>query len=207
MRQVLVERQISKHHRAGLELVRRKGWTRPAKINLGCGRHPREGYLNVDMFPGGDLTLDIRRPLPFESNCCEEILSEHCIEHLDYPDTVTNVLKECCRVLKPGGAMRFSVPDTEWPLKDYVKGPDAEYFRACREHGWGHPAYCTTRMEHINFHFRQGEEHRFAYDEESAVKLMRSAGFEEVRRVPFDPRIDSAHREIGSLFVSGRKPA
>ena len=30
------------------------------------------------MFPGGDLTLDLRRGLPFESNCCEEIFSEHC---------------------------------------------------------------------------------------------------------------------------------
>jgi predicted SAM-dependent methyltransferase len=174
---------------------------------LGSGTHCKAGYLNVDMFPGGDLTIDLRRNLPFESNCCEEIFSEHCIEHFDYPETVARLLEECFRILKPSGLLRFSVPDTEWPLLSYAKGPAADYFQACKAKPPWHPSYCETRLEHINYHFRQGDEHRFAYDEETAKKLLQGVGFQEVERVSFDRNIDSQHREIGSLFMSARKPA
>ena len=207
LRRLLTEFRISRYHRDGLRRIRRMSWSRPSKLNLGSGKHPKEGYLNIDLFPGGDLTLDLRRNLPFESNCCKEIFSEHCIEHIDYPDTACNLFRECFRILKPSGLLRFSVPDTEWPLTDYAKGRDAEYFRACKENPWWHPSYCTTRLEQINYHFRQGDEHRFAYDEETARKVLESVGFQDVRRVSFDPLMDSRHREIGSLFMFARRPA
>ena len=151
---LLVEFRISQHHRRGLRQVRRMSWTRPERINLGSGTMRKAGYLNIDVFPGGDLTLDLRRPLPFESDCCEQIFSEHCLEHFDYPDTVAGLLRECLRVLRSGGQLRLSVPDTEWPLTDYPKGATAEYFRACAENRWWHPGDYTTRLEHINYHFR-----------------------------------------------------
>lgn len=205
--QVKAEFRISKMHRRGLRHVRRNSWQRPARINLGSGPHRKTGYLNIDLFPGGDLTLDLRRALPFESNCCEEIFSEHCLEHFDYPGAVSDLLRECLRVLRPGGHLRFSVPDTEWPLTDYPKGDAGDYFRACAANPWWHPGDCTTRLEHINYHFRQAGEHRFAYDEETARKLLQRVGFVEVQRVAFDLTVDSPHREIGSLFITARKPA
>ena len=207
LRRLLEELRISHYHRIGLRQVRRRSWSRPAKINLGSGKVLKEGFLNVDMFPGGDLTLDLRRKFPFESNCCNMIFSEHCIEHFDYPRTASLLFSECFRILKPGGILRFSIPDTEWPLIDYAKGPDAGYFSACREQGWWRPSYCTTRLEHINYHFRQGGQHLFAYDEETARKALEGVGFQDVRRVSFDPDLDSNHREVGSLFMSARKPA
>jgi predicted SAM-dependent methyltransferase len=206
LRGLLTEFQISHYHRKGRRQLRRQALLRPSKINLGSGPVRKAGFLNLDLFPGGDVTLDLRRSLPFESNCCELIFSEHCIEHIEYPEDVTKVFRECFRVLQPGGELRFSVPDTEWPLKDYAKGPEAEYFRACKEHGW-HPPDCTTRLEHINYHFRQHHQHLFAYDEETATKLLQSVGFENVRRGAYDPNLDSKHREAGSLFMSARKPA
>jgi predicted SAM-dependent methyltransferase len=206
LRLLLTELNISQSHRRGLRKIRQMSWLRPAKINLGSGKHPKEGFLNIDLFRGGGVTIDIRRRLPFDSDCCDIIFSEHCIEHIDYPETVSNLFRECFRVLKPMGLLRFSVPGTEWPLVDYVKGPDAPYFRACIEHSW-HPSNCTTRLEHINYHFRQGDQHRFAYDEETAKKVLESVGFENVQSVAFDPSIDSKHREVGSLFMSAQKPA
>jgi predicted SAM-dependent methyltransferase len=149
----------------------------------------------------GDLTLDLRRGLPFEANCCELIFSEHCLEHFDYPEPVLTLLRDCLRVLKPGGTLQFSVPDTEWPLTDYRDGPDAPYFNACDQYGW-HPKECTTRLEHINYHFRQGTEHRFAYDFETAEKVLSTAGFVDIHRREFDPLLDSEHRRVGSPFVS-----
>jgi len=198
------EMKISWHHRAGLRKIRRESLHRPVKLNLGCGPYSKDGFLNVDLFPGGDVTLDLRRGLPFESNCCAFIFSEHFFEHVDYPQPVTFLFQECLRVLKPGGELRFSVPETAWPLREYESGPESPYFRACAVHGW-HPKNCVTRMEHINYHFRQGTEHRYAYDFETAARALSIAGFVAIRECEFEPSIDSEHRRVGSLFVSARK--
>jgi predicted SAM-dependent methyltransferase len=202
----LDERQISRFHRHGLRAIRRQSLQRPDRINLGCGEHLKKGFVNVDMFPGGDLTLDLRRGLPFDSDCCDMIFSEHFFEHVEYPNTCTTLLRDCLRVLKPGGMLRFSVPDTEWPLVDYARGDDSSYFQACRDNPWWHPSDCTTRLEHINYHFRQRGQHHFAYDFETAHKLLTSVGFVDVRREEYDPQLDSEHRRIGSLILSARKP-
>jgi predicted SAM-dependent methyltransferase len=199
------EFRISHFHRIGLRRIRRMSWSRPPKINLGSGEFLKDGYLNIDLFPGGDLTLDLRRPLPFESDSCEIIFSEHFFEHIDYPNPAMELARECFRVLRPNGQFRLSVPDTEWPLTEYSKGIDSGYFRACVDHSW-HPSYCTTRLEHINDHFRQHGEHRFAYDEETLRKVLEGAGFHDVKKVTFDPSLDSSHRKIGSLFMNARKP-
>lgn len=205
LKALLNERIISGYHRAGLRQVRKQCLTRPARLNLGSGRHRKPGFLNVDLFPGGDLTLDLRRGLPFDSDCCELIFSEHFFEHIDYPGDITFLLVECLRVIRPGGALRFSIPDTQWLLTDYGNGPDAPFFKACKEHRW-HPESCRTRLEHINYHFRQDGEHRFAYDFETIEKLLREVGFLDVQQVAYDPALDSKHRQVGSLFISARKP-
>jgi predicted SAM-dependent methyltransferase len=56
------------------------------KLNLGSGGEPREGYLNIDKnpcAPGVDVVHDLDQyPWPFESEVADEILMEHCLEHL-----------------------------------------------------------------------------------------------------------------------------
>jgi predicted SAM-dependent methyltransferase len=203
-RLVLTERKFASLHRRGLRQIRKRALSRPQRLNLGSGSACKAGFVNVDLASGGDLSLDLRRGLPFESNCCQFIFSEHCFEHIDYPEPISRLFRECLRVLAPGGTLTFSVPDTEWPLSDYREGPSAAYFSVCNSQAW-HPADCTTRLEHINYHFRQGTEHRFAYDFETAEKALKAAGFVDVQRRDFDPSLDSEHRRLGSLFVSARK--
>jgi predicted SAM-dependent methyltransferase len=204
LRHLVTELKISYYHQKGLSQIRRKSLLRPERLNLGCGPVRKGGFLNVDLFPGGDLTLDLRRGLPFGSNCCQLIFSEHFFEHLDYPEPIKFLFTECFRVLQPGGVLTFSVPDTEWPLIDYPKGAEAPYFQACSQHAW-HPVNCTTRMEHVNFHFRQNGQHLFAYDEETARKVLQSAGFADITKRGYQPDLDSEHRRVGSLFLSAKK--
>ena len=206
LRTLLAERGIAAAHRQGLRRIERHSLSRPARLNLGCGRFRKSGFLNVDMLPPADLTLDLRAGLPFESNCCDLVFAEHCFEHFDYPEPITRLFRDCLRVLKPGASLQFSVPNTEWPLNDYGRGPDAPYFKTCDELSW-HPCNCTTRLEHINYHFRQGTEHRFAWDFETAEKALTQAGFVKVRQRDYDSTLDSEHRRRGSLFVSALKPA
>jgi predicted SAM-dependent methyltransferase len=206
LRGFLAERKIASHHRKGLAQIRSQGLNQPAKLNLGCGPHKKVGFLNIDLLPPADLTLDLRRGLPFETSCCDLIFSEHFFEHIDYPEPISHLFRECLRVLKPGARLLFNVPGTEWPLSDYRDGPDAPYFLACHEHKW-HTTDCTTRLEHINYHFRQGTEHRYAYDFETAQKVLTGAGFTDVRLREYDPRLDSAHRRVNGLFVSATKPS
>lgn len=205
LKHVWTELQISRHHRAGLRKIRKHNLQRPKTLNLGCGLVSKAGFLNVDLFPGGDITLDLRRGLPFEPESCDVIFSEHFFEHIEYPDTALHLFSECLRVLRPGGELKFSVPDTEWPLIDYARGPAADYYVACDRSNW-HPPYCTTRMEHINYHFRQKGEHVYAYDFETAAKVLAQAGFVAISKREYDPAVDSRDRRLGSLFVSARRP-
>ncbi len=205
MRALLAERGVASAHHQGLRQVKRQSLGRPSRLNLGCGRFPKEGFLNIDLKPPADLTLDLREGLPFETNCCDLIFAEHCFEHFDHPEPISHLFRECFRVLKPGMTLQFSVPNTEWPLTDYGSGPDAPYFKVCQQLSW-HPVECTTRLEHINYHFRQGTEHRFAWDFETADKALRGAGFTDVRERAYDPSLDSERRRLGSLFMSARKP-
>jgi predicted SAM-dependent methyltransferase len=203
LRLLVTEIKISFYHRKGLAKVRRMS-ALPANLNLGAGDLCKSGYLNIDLFPGGDLTLDLRRELPFKSDSCDMIFSEHFFEHLDYPTGISRLLGECLRVLRPGGILSFSVPDTEWPLLDYQHGLQAPYFRAMEEFQW-HPG-CTTRLEHINYHFRQHGQHLFAYDEETARKLLQIVGFVNITKRQYQRDLDSERRRVGSLFMSAQKP-
>jgi len=207
VRSLADELKIWHYHRKGMRKIRRGGLSKPSRLHLGCGNICKSDFLNIDLLPGGDLTLDLRKGLPFQSNCCEIIFSEHFFEHIDYPEPISYLLGECLRVLRPGGVLTFSVPDTEWPLLDYRDGPNASYFQACAENPWLHPPYCTTRLEHINYHFRQHGQHLFAYDEETARKLLESVGFDHVVKRAYQPGLDSERRRIGGLFMSAMKRA
>lgn len=189
-------------HRRALRDARTYHRSRGLRLHLGCGPNLKEGWVNIDPgYPAADLTLDLREPLPFKDRSCEFVYSEHFLEHLGYPHEVGSLLAECFRVLEPGGRFSAGVPDTEAPLLAYAR----------QEEGWLHrvkeihPPVCMTFMDHINFHFRQGDEHRMAYDEETLVRLLEGAGFADARRRTYDPDLDTERRR-DSLFVDARRP-
>ena len=81
------------------------------KIHVACGFKYKEGYVNIDSDPRvrSDIVRNIERGLPFSDNTCEEILTEHTLEHIS-PDNIHFVMAEFWRVLVPGGRVKVIVP-------------------------------------------------------------------------------------------------
>ena len=200
--QVRVELKVLAQHRSSTRNAKRLLSSIPVKLNCGCGPFAKIGWINIDTARSADLHLDLRRKLPFPDGCASFVYSEHFFEHLEYPQETGTFLSESIRVLAPGGQFRVGVPDTEWPLNAYVKQDDA-YFSGVRER-W-HPSYCNTRMHNINYHFRQGTQHKYAYDYETLAAVLREAGFSRVEKSDYEPTIDTEHRRIGTLYVNAFK--
>ena len=174
------------------------------KLHVGCGKKKKEGWINIDLSRVADITLDMRKSLPLSDFCCSFIYSEHFLEHLKYPGDVLFFLGECFRVLEPGGIFSAGVPDTEWPLLDYAAKKMDGYFLFTQEK-CKFPEWCETEMEYINYHFRQDGEHQFAYDFKTLDKVLKKAGFKNIRKRDFDQNLDSIDRRIGTLYVNAVK--
>jgi predicted SAM-dependent methyltransferase len=203
LRDLKREYRIQRLHRAALKRAPRFNGN-SLRLNVGCGKNIKPGWINIDLSKEADLQLDVREPLPFAGASASIVYSEHFFEHLEYPDQALHFVKESLRVLQPGGRFSVGVPDTEWPVSSYA-GENQEYFRIAREQ-W-HPAWCDTRMHNLNYHFRQGTKHKYAYDFETLERILSRAGFVSVARRSFDPALDDEKRKLGTLYVDARKPS
>lgn len=81
------------------------------KLELGCGRRPTPGYIHNDLnaFEGVDIVgppWEIGLP----DDSLDEVLALGLVEHLTYAQ-VTQTLKNVHRMLAPGCAFLFDVPD------------------------------------------------------------------------------------------------
>jgi predicted SAM-dependent methyltransferase len=189
------------------------------RVQIGCGSRPRPGWVNLDLLVAPDITTwDCRRGLPFDDASVAIIFAEHVFEHLDRPRSSMRFLGECFRCLKPGGVLRLIVPDAEMYLRSYASNSwDAlvknrplerlgEGYRDC----WLGETY-QTKMELVNAVFRQGSEHKFAYDAETLMLDLGNAGFGSITRQEFgrstseDALLDSPERASESLYVEAIK--
>jgi predicted SAM-dependent methyltransferase len=198
------EYQLCKMHRGSVRKSAIYARRTDLRLNLGCGSNLKPGWVNIDLGGDAKLHLDLREPFPFADSSADIVYSEHLFEHLSYPEDAQHFLRESLRVLKPGGKTSIGVPDMEWPLVSYGTN-DAEYFNFVRNE-W-HPSWCNTRAHNINYHFRQGSEHKYAYDAETLESVLREAGFTDIRRREFDPEMDSEHRKRGTIYMDARKPS
>ena len=201
---IIQELQLNIRHLRGTVRARAFEKKRGLKLNIGCGSNRKEGWVNIDLGSHADLTLDLRESLPFLTNSCHMIYSEHFLEHLDYPEPTVSFISECFRVLEPGGEFSLGVPDTEWPILEYAGQREEGYFQFVKKR-W-HPVWCETEMEHLNYHFRMGNDHRFAYDFKTIEKLLVKGGFEHVHCREFNQDLDTQDRAVGTLYVTAMKP-
>lgn len=127
-------------------------------LNLGAGSHRISGAFNVDIDPRADAYVDVTRRLPFPNEAFSNIFCEEVVEHVNRKQGL-RMLKECSRILQPGGVLR-------------VTTPDLGYF--------ARQALDTDRLGfEMNLIF-YGHGHRHIYTEPSLHDAMQEAGFEEI---------------------------
>jgi len=105
------------------------------KLNIGgqkgyktLAKNGVKDWTIVDVRKGADIIHDVHEgPMPIGDESVDAIYTSHTFEHI-FPDKLTDVLKDCRRVLKPGGKIRIVVPNIERAIRAYVKG-DSNYLK------------------------------------------------------------------------------
>jgi len=80
------------------------------RLNLGSGRRPLEGAVNLDVSDqvGADVVHDLNHvPWPFEANTFDEI---HAYDVLEHVDSVVTAIEEIHRIARPGARLLATVP-------------------------------------------------------------------------------------------------
>jgi predicted SAM-dependent methyltransferase len=93
----------------------------PRLLNFGCGATFHRDWVNLDAAARpGVVAHDVRRGFPFSDNAFHAVYGSHVLEHLE-AETARLVLRECARILRPGGIARIVVPDLEAIARLYLE--------------------------------------------------------------------------------------
>lgn len=111
-------------------------------LNLGCGFQysTQAEWTNLDFVSRGENVIahNLVNGIPFEDESFDLVYHSHVLEHFSKEDG-NKFIKECFRVLKPGGIIRIAVPDLEQIVRNYLK---------CLETGLNNP---TDKMNELNY--------------------------------------------------------
>jgi predicted SAM-dependent methyltransferase len=173
----------------------------PLQLNIGCGTLPLDGWINIDLIGlPVDLRWDIHSTLPFKENTVDAIFHEHVMEHIDACHGYFFV-KDCYRVLKPGGVLRIVMPDASKYIRSYID-PEHQFINSWRP---GRPTPMMALQEEF-----YGFSHRAIYDFDTVELFCKVAGFSEIESKTFgDSRLspcpDSEWRITDSFYTEAVK--
>lgn len=90
-------------------------------LNFGCGGIFHPDWTNLDASPVSPdvVAHDLRQRFPFADGTFDAAYGSHVLEHLE-PDAAEEVLRDCFRILRPGGIVRIAVPDLESIARLYL---------------------------------------------------------------------------------------
>lgn len=110
--------------------------TAPLRIDLGCGKNKREGFIGADriQFPGVDVVADFKVKWPWPDNSVDEAHASHVLEHFNALERV-HFVNELFRVLKPGSKATIIVP----------------HWSSCR--AYGDPTHCWPPVSEFAFYY------------------------------------------------------
>jgi predicted SAM-dependent methyltransferase len=159
--------------------------------------------------PAVSLSFDATRGLPINDGSLQGVNLSHFLEHFDLA-AGRALLRDCRRVLRPGGVVRVSCPDLRKYAQAYPSG-NAQFFSVT-----GSPALCNYRNLPTNGAIFAGKAydadngHKWFYDAETIVALLREAGFGSAAErelhqsdLPRIADVKPAYRATESFYVEG----
>jgi predicted SAM-dependent methyltransferase len=170
------------------------------KLQLGAGANAPDGWLSTDIAPLTDsvVQLDATKPFPLDDDTFDYVHCEHMIEHITWQEGLF-MLRECRRVLKPGGIVRIATPDLEVIIGLYRSRKNRlneRYIKWITDMSLdGVDVYKAAFV--INGVFSNWG-HKFLYDGELLELAMRKAGFTNIRRLAVGESDDENLRGIES---------
>jgi len=136
------------------------------KLNLGCGRILKPGYINIDKFDdNADVIMDAL-DLKYNDNSVDEIYSSHLLEHLSNNEMI-EALKEWRRVLETGGLLELNLPDFESSVKTWLEASEHEK--------WG-----TLLNNIFGDQSHEGQFHKTGFTKERIVNILDTLGFDKI---------------------------
>ena len=174
------------------------------KLNLGCASRLLDGYVNIDLdsferikkrYPNikvaqnGSFMQANVLDLPFDDESVDEIRADAILEHFSFKEE-SIFFHEAKRLLRPGGALFFAVPDFEEAVRKWLKAKDdwKDFFRdddkAIEEQHWfGNYSYSTeNRWGYIMASLfgtqnGEGQFHKNAYTVDKIIAICKKLNF------------------------------
>lgn len=175
------------------------------KLNLGCYTIQfGHNWLNIDILNLPHLyehaqrtgchfmSLDVRYGLPWSDGTADYLFSSHMIEHLTYEEG-ERLMKECYRILKPGGAMRIAVPDVRKMAEAYLNNECTNW------DAFNEPCK-TSKSQAERFWRVLTHDHKAAYDFQAMSVLCQGAGFQNIQKREYNEGLPVFMEETKDLF-------
>ena len=172
--------------------------TRQPKLHIGCGDNELGGWLNADLHPrsAAVLRLDAARQFPFADGTFAYVYSEHVIGSLPYQGVET-MLRECYRVLAPGGKVRLVTPDLAFLVGLYGRAPSALERRYVEWFGTT-TGSASTEVGFIVNQYMKAWQLEVVYDAAMLHDALTAAGFSDIRCCRLNDSCDGNLRHLAN---------
>jgi len=132
------------------------------RINLGSGQRPfAKPFINIDINPrwNPDVVADGASMPMFENASAEIVVCHHTLEHYGCGEA-KQMIKECHRILAPGGSLLVFVPDMMALAQMWISGKLSTQVYMTNTYG--------------AFMQDEADRHKWGYDRKSLIEFLRA---------------------------------
>jgi predicted SAM-dependent methyltransferase len=181
---------------------------KPASLHIACGRKYKLDWINIDedINIRCDAVINIKKGIPVKDNSVKYIYNEHFIEHLSYKEGF-QFMKECYRILEPGGVLRIACPDLDLLIDSYIK----DYWKSLEWVKLINAEWYPSRGYMINQCMQEDGQHKYIYNIHDLTERLKEAGFSErhIYRVKIGEsdhsKLQGIDTRADSLIVEAKK--
>lgn len=195
-------RHLAKHQLSKVYIRRLLQEKKKIYLEVGAGYKKGEnGWVTIDVTKTCDIYWDLSKGLPLPNESISKIYSSHFFEHLSFKEG-QKFLDDCLRVLVPGGTFSICVPNARIYIEAYLKSDslDKNYF-----FGYITAYDNTTKIDYVNYTAYMNGHHRYMFDEENLIYILKSKRFRNVHLREFEPNLDLKNRDFESIYAEVEK--